>query len=149
MHWQQLFRKRNAADLTGERVTESALDRTLGAFDLTALGVGSTLGAGIYVITGVVAHDKSGPAVVLSFAIAGLASILSGLCYAEFGARYVTCRSVRAILSQLTPCSVPKAGSAYVYAYVTVGEFIAWIAGWNLLLEYIIGAASVARAWSG
>ncbi|CAJ0916913.1 unnamed protein product, partial [Mesorhabditis belari] len=110
---------------------ETEMKRCLNTFDITLLGVGHMIGAGIYVLTGHALKDIAGPSIVLAFALAGFASLLSALCYAEFGARF------------------PKAGSAYTYAYVGVGEFWAFVIGWNVVLEHMLSAAAVARSWSG
>jgi basic amino acid/polyamine antiporter, APA family len=110
---------------------EGGLKRVLGPGQLTMLGVGAIIGTGIFVLTGQAAAANAGPAIVISMILAGLTSVLAALCYSEFAA------------------SVPVAGSAYTYAYATMGEFIAWVIGWDLILEYALGAATVAVGWSG
>ncbi len=110
---------------------EHSLKRVLGPLDLTSLGIGAVIGTGIFVLTGQAAAAHAGPAIVLSMVLAGFASALAGLCYAEFAS------------------TVPIAGSAYTYGYATLGEFVAWIIGWDLILEYALGAATVAVGWSG
>lgn len=110
---------------------DTQLQRCLTTFDIAVLGIGHMIGAGIYVLTGEVAHNTAGPAIILSFLLAGTASLLAALSYAEFGTR------------------VPKAGSAYSYTYVTVGELWAFVIGWSIVLEHMLCAAAVGRAWSG
>src|SRR5690349_16236045 len=110
---------------------EHTLKRSLGALNLTLLGIGAIIGAGIFVLTGTAAAQFAGPAIVLSFVLAGLGCLFAGLCYAEFSAM------------------IPIAGSAYTYGYATMGELVAWIIGWDLILEYLFGAATVAVGWSG
>lgn len=110
---------------------EHTLKRSLGKMNLIMLGIGAIIGAGIFVLTGAAASQHAGPAVVISFMVAGIACAFAGLCYSEFASM------------------IPIAGSAYTYAYATLGEFIAWIIGWDLILEYLFGAATVAVGWSG
>src|SRR3954451_6605426 len=107
------------------------LRRVLGVWQLMMLGVGAIIGTGIFVLTGQAAAANAGPAIVISMVLAGLTSVLAALCYSEFAA------------------SVPVAGSAYTYAYATLGEFIAWVIGWDLILEYALGAATFAVGWAG
>jgi APA family basic amino acid/polyamine antiporter len=110
---------------------EHGLKRTLGPISLTAMGIGAIVGTGIFVLTGVAAAKYAGPGLMISFVIAGIVSGLAALCYAEFAS------------------SVPISGSAYTYSYATLGELIAWIIGWDLILEYAVGAAAVSIGWSG
>ncbi len=125
-----LFARKSVEMLLEEAEGENRLRRCLGPVSLTSLGVGAIIGTGIFVLTGIAAHDKTGPALILSFVVAGLACIFAALCYAEF--------------ASLTPV----AGSAYTYAYATLGELFAWIMGWDLVLEYSVSSAAVAHGWS-
>jgi APA family basic amino acid/polyamine antiporter len=128
-----LFARKPVDRILAEHARESGatLPRVLGRTNLVLLGVGAVVGTGIFVLTGQAAAAHAGPAIVLSMVLAGLVSALAALCYSEFAA------------------SVPIAGSAYTYAYATLGEFVAWIIGWDLILEYALGAATVAVGWSG
>ena len=126
----QLFAKKSFANVAEEMAGENRLRRVLGPVQLTALGIGAIIGTGIFVLTGVAAHDKVGPALTLSFVVAGAACVFAALCYAEFASM------------------VPVAGSAYTYAYATLGELFAWIIGWDLVLEYTVASATVAHGWS-
>jgi len=126
-----LLRRKSVTDLQNEALTDHSLKRALGALNLTLLGIGAIIGTGIFVLTGTVAAVNAGPAVVLSFILAGIASIFAALCYSEFASL------------------VPMAGSAYTYGYATLGEIFAWIIGWDLVLEYALGAVTVAIGWSG
>jgi APA family basic amino acid/polyamine antiporter len=128
----QIFLRKPAASLMSEASAEGfGLKRVLGALDLTLLGIGAIVGAGIFVLTGVAAAKYAGPAIMLSFVVSGFACAMAALCYAEFAAM------------------IPVAGSAYSYSYATMGELIGWIIGWDLVLEYAVGAAAVAVGWSG
>ena len=135
----ELFRKKTLAQLTadlsdpnaGEPGHGGALKRTLGPVNLTALGIGAIIGAGIFSLTGTAAAYYAGPGIVFSFVIGGILCAFAGLCYAEMAAM------------------IPVAGSAYAYSYATLGEFIAWIIGWDLVLEYAFGAVTVSVSWSG
>ncbi|HEV2751820.1 MAG TPA: amino acid permease [Gemmatimonadales bacterium] len=126
-----LLRRKSVTDLQTEALTDHSLKRALSALNLTMLGIGAIIGTGIFVLTGTVAAQNAGPAVVLSFVLAGVASIFAALCYSEFASL------------------VPMAGSAYTYGYATLGELFAWIIGWDLVLEYALGAVTVAIGWSG
>jgi len=126
-----LFARRRVADLQAEALTDQRLKRVLGPVNLTSLGIGAIIGAGIFVLTGHAAAQYAGPGIVYSFILSGLACAFAGLCYAEFASM------------------IPLSGSAYTYGYATLGEFVAWIIGWNLILEYLFAASTVAVGWSG
>jgi APA family basic amino acid/polyamine antiporter len=127
----QLFARKSLAQLLEEMAGENRLRRVLGPVQLTSLGVGAIIGAGIFVATGAAARNVAGPALMMSYVVAGVTCIFAALCYAEFASM------------------VPVAGSAYTYAYATMGELFAWMIGWDLILEYAVGSATVANGWSG
>ena len=127
-----LFATKSLTKLMDEATSnEHGLKRALTATNLTTLGIGAIIGAGIFVLTGQAAAQYAGPAIVISFIISGLACAFAGLCYAEFASM------------------IPIAGSAYTYAFATLGEFLAWIIGWDLILEYLFAASTVSIGWSG
>ncbi len=127
----KLFLTKSIAALLSESKTDQGLRRSLSALNLTTLGIGAVIGAGIFVLTGQAAAQYAGPAIVISFIVSGFACLFAGLCYAEFASM------------------IPISGSAYTYAYATMGEFVAWIIGWDLILEYLFAASTVAVGWSG
>src|ERR1035437_6857843 len=126
-----LFQTKSVEQLQKEAAAEHGLRRVLTPLNLVSLGIGAIIGAGIFVLTGQAAAQYAGPAIVISFIISGLGCLFAGLCYAEFAAM------------------IPIAGSAYTYAYATMGEFLAWDIGWDLILEYLFTAPTVAVGWSG
>jgi len=126
----QLFQRKSHEALVEELHSDSRLRRCLGPIQLSSLGVGAIIGTGIFVLTGIAAHDSTGPALVLSFVVSGITCVFAALCYAEFASM------------------VPVAGSAYTYAYATLGELFAWIIGWDLILEYAVASSTVAHGWS-
>src|SRR5215213_8886190 len=128
-----IFARKSIDELRADAFSEGehSLKRALSATNLVLLGIGAIIGAGIFVLTGSAAAQYAGPAIALSFVVAGLGCLFAGLCYAEFAAM------------------IPIAGSAYTYGYATLGEFVAWIIGWDLILEYLFAASTVAVGWSG
>lgn len=127
----KLFATKPISQLISESKSDHGLRKSLSALNLTTLGIGAVIGAGIFVLTGQAAAQYAGPAIVISFLISGMACLFAGLCYAEFASM------------------IPISGSAYTYAYATMGEFIAWIIGWDLILEYLFAASTVAVGWAG
>src|SRR5437016_8668183 len=126
----QLFMTKPHSVLLEELRGEHRLRRVLGPVQLSSLGVGAIIGTGIFVLVGIAAHDRSGPALMLSFVAAGVTCIFAALCYSQFASM------------------VPVAGSAFTYAYATLGELFAWIIGWDLILEYAVASSTVAHGWS-
>src|SRR4051794_14963001 len=128
-----LWVRKSIAALKAEAAesSEHSLKRTLTATNLVMLGIGAVIGAGFFVLTGHAAAENAGPAISLSFILGGIACAFAGLCYAEMAS------------------TVPVSGSAYTYAYATMGEFLAWLIGWDLILEYSLGATTVAISWAG
>src|ERR1044072_4259750 len=126
----QMFARKPLSVLLEEMKGEHRLRRVLGPLQLTALGVGAIIGAGIFVATGEPAHMNAGPALMISYVVAGITCVFAALCYAEFASM------------------APVAGSAYTYAYTTMGELFGWIIGWDLVLEHAVGSATVANGWS-
>jgi APA family basic amino acid/polyamine antiporter len=126
----QLFQCKTHEALVEELQSDNRLRRVLGPVQLSSLGIGAIIGTGIFVLTGIAAHDSTGPALVLSFVVSGITCVFAALCYAEFASM------------------VPVAGSAYTYAYATLGELFAWIIGWDLILEYAVASSTVAHGWS-
>jgi len=126
-----LLRRKSVTDLQAEALTDQSLHRALGPLNLTTLGIGAIIGTGIFVLTGIAAAQHAGPAVVLSFILAGIASGFAALCYSEFASL------------------VPMSGSAYTYGYATLGEIFAWLIGWDLALEYAVGAIPVSVGCPG
>jgi APA family basic amino acid/polyamine antiporter len=126
----QIFARKPLQDLLDDMAGDNRLRRCLGPATLTSLGIGAVIGAGIFVATGEAARNVAGPALMLSYVVAGITCVFAALCYAEFASL------------------APVAGSAYTYAYATLGELFAWIIGWDLILEYAVGAATVANGWS-
>ncbi len=127
----RLFQTKPVEEILREADSGVTLKRTLGPVQLTTLGIGAIIGAGIFVITGTAAAEHAGPSIILSFVLAGTACVFAGLCYSEFASM------------------IPVSGSAYTYAYATMGELFAWIIGWDLILEYSLAASTVAIGWSG
>ncbi len=125
-----IFRKKTIQDAISGTEGKYQLKKVLGPWALISFGIGCIIGTGIFVLTGIAAHDKAGPALILSFFLAGFVTLIAALCYAEFASM------------------VPVAGSTYTYSYITLGEIFAWIIGWDLILEYTVAAAAVAHGWS-